>query len=62
VVLDHSTISPSRHHGAVLSKDVAASHMNARVILLNGKTVKENGHRIVVVRSLQDNFEVVLEF
>jgi flagellar basal body rod protein FlgC len=36
--------------------------MNARATLPNGKTVKENVHRIVAVRSLQGNFEVVWNF
>jgi hypothetical protein len=35
--------------------------MNARVTLLNGRTVKENGDGIVVIQETQDNFEVVLK-
>jgi hypothetical protein len=35
--------------------------MNARATLSNGKTVKENGSGTVVVRAVQDNFEVLLE-
>jgi hypothetical protein len=35
--------------------------MNARVTLLNGTAVKENGCRTVVVQAMQDNFEVVQE-
>jgi hypothetical protein len=34
--------------------------MNARATLLSGKTVEENGSRMVVVQAMQDNFEVVL--
>jgi hypothetical protein len=44
----------------ILSRD-GASPMNARVTLLNGKEVKENGGRTVVVQAMQDNFEVVME-
>jgi hypothetical protein len=35
-------------------------HVNARAALSNGRTVKENGSRMVVVQAMQDNFEVVL--
>jgi hypothetical protein len=35
--------------------------MNARVTLLNGRTVKENGDGMVVIQATQDDFEVVLE-
>jgi hypothetical protein len=35
--------------------------MNIRAILLNGRTVKENGGGKVVLRATQGNFEVVLE-
>jgi hypothetical protein len=34
--------------------------MNARVILSNGRTVKENGGGTVVIRVTQHNSEVVL--
>jgi hypothetical protein len=42
----------------ILSTD-GASHMNARATLSNERTVKENGSGVVVIRGMQDNFEVV---
>jgi hypothetical protein len=35
--------------------------MNSSATLLNGTAVKENGSGTVVIRTTQDNFEVVLE-
>jgi hypothetical protein len=52
------TFQASCHN--ILSQD-GASHMNARATLLNGKRVKGNGCRMVVLQTVQDNFEVVLE-
>jgi hypothetical protein len=35
--------------------------MSATATLSSGRTVKENDSRTVVVRAMQDNFDVVLE-
>jgi hypothetical protein len=35
--------------------------MNTRATLLNGRTVNVHGGGMVVIRAMQDNFEVILE-
>jgi hypothetical protein len=44
----------------MLSKD-GVGHMNDSAILSNGRTVKGNGGRTVVVRATKDRFEGALE-